>query len=120
MPGKAMVAATEAMLTIAPPGPAGPPGRIARKACFMPSAVPSEIDLAHARSVVGVRSMTSAGDLDAGVVDQDVQAAERLDRVRDGVLPIGVVGDVELGEAGLDVVAGEVRCRCPRREGRRS
>src|SRR6201996_8697342 len=40
MPGKAMVAATDETLTIAPPWPAGPPGRMARNACLTPSAVP--------------------------------------------------------------------------------
>ena len=43
MPGKAIVAATEETLTIAPPLPAGPSGRIARRPCLMPSAVPSTL-----------------------------------------------------------------------------
>src|SRR4051812_24173091 len=43
MPGKAIVAATEETLTIAPPLPAAPSGRIARRPCLMPSAVPSTL-----------------------------------------------------------------------------
>ena len=43
MPGNAIVAATEETLTIAPPSPAGPSGRIARRPCLMPSAVPSTL-----------------------------------------------------------------------------
>src|SRR6478752_6458986 len=43
MPGKAMVAATEAMLMMLPPLPADPPGRMARRPCWMPSAVPRKL-----------------------------------------------------------------------------
>src|SRR5918995_1493115 len=43
MPGKAMVAATEAMLMMLPPLPAGPPGRMDRRPCLMPSAVPRKL-----------------------------------------------------------------------------
>src|SRR5487761_370708 len=73
MPGKWMIAATEEMLTTAPPCPAAQLGGI-------------EVD--HQR-----------GDLDAGVVDQDVEAAQLADRPGDGALPAGVVGHVELDEA---------------------
>src|SRR5580658_1911138 len=58
MPGKAMVAATEEMLTTAPPRPAGPPGRMARKACLMPRAVPSTLTSSIRRMSSGSRSTT--------------------------------------------------------------
>src|ERR1700761_4825434 len=56
MPGKAMVAATEATLTIAPPWPAGPPARMARKPCLMPSDVPSTFTSSIRRASSAFRS----------------------------------------------------------------
>ena len=76
MPGKAMVAATLAMLTIEPPLPAAPPGRMARRPCFMPERGADDVDLEHAAQVGRVEVDDERGDLDAGVVDQDVEAAE--------------------------------------------
>ena len=99
MPGKAMVAATEATLMTTPPLPATPPGRMARKACLMPSEVPSRLTSSWLRTASGVEVDEQAGDLDARVVDQDVQAAELAGRVGDGACPAGVVGDVEVHEA---------------------
>ena len=59
MPGKAMVAATEDTFTTAPPFPAGPPGRMARKACLMPSAVPTTLTSSIRRRSAGSRSAMS-------------------------------------------------------------
>src|SRR5437764_1442902 len=59
MPGNAIVAATDAMLTTAPPRPAGPPGRMARKACLRPSAVPRTLTSSILRISSGSRSTTS-------------------------------------------------------------
>ena len=59
-----------------PPLPAAPPGRIVRKACLRPSAVPSRLTSSCLRTAVGVEVDDQAGDLDAGVVDQDVEPAE--------------------------------------------
>ena len=98
MPGKAIVAATEATLITQPPLPAAPPGRIARNACLMPSVVPSRLTSSILRRLGGVDVDQQAGDLDAGVVDQDVETAELADRVGDRGLPAGVVGDVEVHE----------------------
>ncbi len=56
MPGKAIVAATEAMLMIAPPWPAAPPGRMVRKACLMPSEVPSRFTSSWRRTASASRS----------------------------------------------------------------
>ena len=56
MPGKAIVAATEATLTMLPPAPAGPPGRIARKPCLRPSAVPSTFTSSCLRTSAGSMS----------------------------------------------------------------
>ena len=56
MPGKAIVAATDATLTIAPPWPAGPPGRMARKPCLMPSDVPSTFTSSIRRTSSASRS----------------------------------------------------------------
>src|SRR6516164_3305758 len=58
MPGKAIVAATDATLTTAPPRPAGPPGRMARKACLRPSAVPRTLTSSIFRMSSGFRSAT--------------------------------------------------------------
>ena len=58
MPGKAIVAATDAMLTTAPPRPAGPPGRMARKACLRPSEVPRMLTSSIVRMSSGSRSTT--------------------------------------------------------------
>src|SRR6195256_5465391 len=48
------------MLTTAPPLPAAPPGRIARSACFRPSAVPTMFTSSMRRSSAGSISVTSA------------------------------------------------------------
>ena len=113
MLGKAIVAATEAMLTTAPPLPAGPPGRIARKACFMPSTVPTMLTSHIRRSVLGLDLGDQRGDLDAGIVDQDVVAAEGFDRRGNGPLPLRIVGDVELDEAALHAVLGDLGSAAP-------
>ena len=65
----------------------------------MPSAVPSRLTSSCCAHRVGVEVDEQAGDLDAGVVDQDVEAAELVGRVGDRGLPAGVVGDVEVDEA---------------------
>ena len=57
MPGKAMVAATDATLMIAPPLPAAPPGRMARRPCFMPRAVPSTLTSSILRTSAGSSSV---------------------------------------------------------------
>ena len=58
------------------------------------------VDLEHLADVVRIQVHDQAGDLDPGVVDQDVQAAEFADRVGDGQLPARVVGHVEREEGG--------------------
>ena len=55
-----MVAATEEMLTMLPPLPAAPPGRMARNACFMPSAVPTTFTSSMRRRSAASMSTTSA------------------------------------------------------------
>ena len=59
MAGNAIVAATDAMLTTEPPLPAAPPGRMARKACFMPSTAPTTLTSHILRTSAGLRSTTS-------------------------------------------------------------
>ena len=61
-----------------------------------------DVDVAHPARVLGLDLADQRGDLDAGIVDQDVEAAERLDGRGDGLLPLRVVGDVQLDEAGFD------------------
>src|SRR4249920_2559645 len=95
--GNAIVAATEAILTMAPPAPALPPGRIARNACFMPRPVPTMLT-SH---ILSLEIDDERGDLDAGIVDQDVVAAERGDGGCNRLFPLRVVGDVQFHEAGL-------------------
>ena len=106
MPGKAIVAATEAMLTIEPPLPAAPSGRIARNACLMPRAVPSTLTSSIV-DTAGLEIDQEGGDLDAGVVDQDVEAAELVDGRGDRGLPRRLVGDVEPGGSGLAPALGD-------------
>ena len=60
MPGKGIVAATDETLTIAPPTPAEPPGRMARKACLRPRPTPTTLTSSMRRRSAGSRSITSA------------------------------------------------------------
>ena len=60
MAGNGIVAATDATLTIAPPVPADPPGRIARKACFMPRLTPTTLTSSILRRSSASASITSA------------------------------------------------------------
>ena len=53
------------------------------------------IDLAHAREVRGLDVDHERGDLDAGVVDENVVAAELADGLRDRLFPARFVRDVE-------------------------
>ena len=66
----------------------------------MPSAVPSRLTSSMRAESLRVDVDEQAGDLDAGVVDQDVEPAEVADGGRDrGVLPARLVGHVEVDEA---------------------
>ena len=65
MPGKAMVAATEATLMIAPPWPAGAAGPHGPKAVLDAERGAEDVDLEHLADVVGVDLDEQAGDLDA-------------------------------------------------------
>jgi hypothetical protein len=58
------------------------------------------VDLQHPADVGGVEVDHQTGQLDAGVVDQDVQAAELGDGGADRRFPVRVVGDVERHEGG--------------------
>src|SRR6266567_3121829 len=60
-----------------------------------------DVDLEHLADVVRVEVDDQAGNLDAGVVDHDVHAAELGDRARDASLPAVVVGDVQREERGV-------------------
>ena len=82
MPGNAMVAATEATLMIAPPLPAAPSGRIARRPCLMPSAVPRMLTSSILRMSSASTSVIRLVISMPGVVDQDVEAAEPRGRRR--------------------------------------
>ena len=75
MPGKAIVAATEEMFTIAPPLPAVPSGRIARRPCLMPERRAEDVDLEHLLEVLRLRVDDQRRDLDPRVVDEDVEPA---------------------------------------------
>ena len=87
MPGNAIVAATEEMLMIAPPLPAGAVGTHRAQAVLEAERGAEDVDLEHRADVVRVDLGDQAGDLDAGVVDQDVEPAELVDGGGDGVLP---------------------------------
>ena len=63
------VAATEAMLTTAPPLPAGPPGCIARKACFYPRPL--------RRAALGTSILRGLGGLSGLAFVPDVPLAPR-------------------------------------------
>ena len=61
-----------------------------------------DVDVEHAAQVVGVDVGHQRGDLDAGVVDQDVEAAERRRPwPSTAASPVVFLGHVELHEAGL-------------------
>ena len=99
MPGKAMVAATEATLTTAPPLPADAAGTHGQEGVLDAERRAEQVDLELAPHRVRVEVDEQAGDLDAGVVDEDVQTAELAGRVGDGRRPARVVGHVEVDEA---------------------
>src|ERR1039457_4380114 len=113
MPGNAIVAATEEMLTTAPPWPAGPPGRMARKACLMPSEVPRMLTSSILRTSSGSRSMTRLEISTPALLTTMSKAAELGDRAGDGPFPARVVGHVQrkerrLGAGLLDRVRGRL------------
>src|SRR6267378_1356492 len=88
MPGKAMVAATDAMLTTAPPRPAGAHGA---EGVLDAERGAQDVDVEHLADIVRIQVDDQARDLHAGVVDHDVQAAELGDRALDAPLPAAVV-----------------------------
>ena len=65
-----------------------------------------DVDLEHPSEVVGLGVDDQAGDLDARVVDEDVEPAELLDRGRDRGLPARLVGDVEVRGLTADALRG--------------
>ena len=99
MPGNAIVAATEETLMMLPPLPASPSGRMVRKPALEAESGAEDVDLQHRADVLRVHLDDQAGDLDAGVVDQDVEPAEVGGGGGGGVLPARLVGDVEVHEA---------------------
>src|SRR5207244_7246730 len=60
-----------------------------------------DVDLEHLADIVWVQVDDQAGNLDAGVVDDDVEAAELGDRALDAQLPAVVVGHVQREERGV-------------------
>src|SRR5690606_3999348 len=58
------------------------------------------VDPDHLREVGQAAFGNGRGQVDAGVVDQDVEAAEVVDGGGDGAVPGGRVADVVLGEGG--------------------
>jgi hypothetical protein len=58
-----------------------------------------QVDLEHLACLCRIEVGEQAGDLDPGVVDQDVEPAQLPGRLRDGGRPVVVVGDVEVHEA---------------------
>lgn len=64
-----------------------------------------DVDLEHRPDLLRGDLGEQAGDLDAGVVDQQIEAAQQVDGRTDRVLPAALVGDVELDEP---VAAAEV------------
>jgi hypothetical protein len=56
------------------------------------------VDLEHAPEVGGLDVDEQAGDLDPGVVDQDVQAAEGADGLRHGLVPARLASHVQRHE----------------------
>ena len=74
------------------------------------------VDLEHPAEVGGLGVDDQARDLDAGVVDEDVEPAELLDRRRDGGLPRRLVADVEVRGLAAEPARGlgrEVVCTSP-------
>jgi hypothetical protein len=70
----------------------------------------NDIDVAHPPRVLGLDLGNQRRDLDAGIVDQNVVAAEGCDGLGNRLLPLSVVGDVELDEARRDVFLRDGGC----------
>jgi len=70
----------------------------------------NDIDVAHPPRVLGLDLGDQRRDLDAGIVDQNVVAAEGCDGLGNRPLPLSVVGDVELDEARGDVFLRDSGC----------
>jgi hypothetical protein len=60
-----------------------------------------DVDVEHAAQLCGLDVRHQRGDLDAGVVDENVESTERVDRCLHRGGPIVFLGDVELHEADL-------------------
>ena len=83
-----MVAATEAMLTVLHPAGGVPSGFMARNACFMPSAAPTTLTSRAGRQVILCFDIDDErSDLDAGIVDENIEAAHLGDGRRNRRLP---------------------------------
>ena len=96
-----MVAATEATLTTAPPLPASAAWTHRAERVFHAEPDAENVDVAHLADVGGLEIDDERGDLDARVVDENVEAAELGDRGLDRRGPLLVVGDVEIHEIAL-------------------
>jgi len=69
MAGNAIVAATDAILTMAPPAPAPPPGRMRAKRMFHAETGADDVDVAHPAQILSLEIDDERGNLDACVVD---------------------------------------------------
>ena len=72
-----------------------------------PEADADDVDVEHLAQVVRIGVDHEGRDLDAGIVDKDVEAAERGDSCLDGLLPLGLVGHVQRDEARLPAHGGD-------------
>ncbi|MEY9730679.1 hypothetical protein ABIA07_006580 [Bradyrhizobium yuanmingense] len=108
MLGKAIVAATDAMLTTAPPLPARSTRPHRAEGVLHAEHGADDVDVAHPPGILGPDLADQRRDLDAGIVDEDVVAAEGGDRRSSRFLPLHIVGDIEMHEAGLHSEPGDL------------
>jgi hypothetical protein len=104
MPGNAIVAATEATLMTQPPLPAAPAGPHGAEGVLDPQRGAEDVDVELAAGLPRLEVDEQAGDLDPGVVHQDVEPAQSRDCGGDCGVLAGVVGDVEVD---VDVTLAE-------------
>ena len=100
IPGKAIVAATEETLITAPPCPAAPVRTHRPEGVLDARGDPEDVDLQHQPDVLRVEIHYQRGDLDTGIVDQQVESTELGDRAGDRRRPAVVIRDIQRDEPG--------------------
>ena len=123
MPGNAMVAATDAMLMIAPPLPAGAAGPHRAQPVLDAERGADDVDVVHAAQVGRVEVDDQAEISMPALLTRMSRPPSSATVAVDRLLPAGLVGDVEVRVAGRRAALADDLRRLgarPRRGGRRS